>query len=199
MISQYANSPRFVKLVEGMRSQFNNAQTIEDWFNVVYNLKTAEGYGLDIWGIILNRSRYITYNDNGTEKTVYLKGAKTVDGIDYTEEQIENLYRSVLFLTLMSYITNATMNSLSLLLRDFFKERGICYIVEYNPMEIRIVFDFYLNGLESVIFPVVMPKPTGVGISFQQLPLSSFFGFFVEGLNPDEQPYAPFDNKPFYW
>ena len=201
MISQYANSPRFVSLVNGLTSIFSNAQTLEDWFNIVYNLKTAKGYGLDIWGSILNQGRlfYYTDPDSGTTETVYLKGTQTVDGVAYSDEEIEEIYRQVLFLKAMSNITNATLASLNQMLQFYYQGRGRAYVYEYDTMEIRYVFEFYINKLEKAIFTSsVMPKPTGVLTSFEYIPLGEYFGFFVSGYQPTNQPYAPFDQKPFY-
>lgn len=199
MIAQYANSPKFVKLVNGLKDQFNNSKTIEDWFNVVYNLKTAAGFGLDIWGVILNQSRLISYDDNGVTEVVLLRGAQTIDGVSYTAEQMEEYYRLVLFLKSMCYITNATVKSLNDMLQFYFGGNKV-YVLEYNPMEIRYVFEVFLTKLEKAIFTSdVMPKPTGVEVSFEFLPLGEFFGFHVSSLLPEEQPYAPIDNKPFYW
>ena len=97
MISQYANSPKFVALVNGLRELFNNAKLIKDWFNIVYNIKTAKGFGLDIWGKILNQGRNFTYTDEntGVQTDYYLKGELTVDGTYFSAEQVEEIYRKV--------------------------------------------------------------------------------------------------------
>ena len=63
MISQYANSPRYLELYNGLTDIFSNAKTLEDWYNVVFNIKTATGFGLDIWGEILNQSRLLHYTN----------------------------------------------------------------------------------------------------------------------------------------
>ena len=184
MISQYANSPKYVKLYTGLSDLFNNASTLEDWFNVVYNLNTATGFGLDIWGKILNQGRQFTYFENGSEVNVYLGGEQTIDGVTYSEEYMENTYRLVLFLKALTNITNCTIASMNSLLQFYFKNRGRVYVLEYNPMEIRYVFEFYVSKIEKAIFTTdVMPKPTGVGISFEFIPAGEYFGFFVNDNN----------------
>ena len=201
MISQYANSPKFVSLVNGLTDMFNNAQTLEDWFNVVFNIKTANGYGLDIWGSILNQGRLFFYTNpnDGTTESVYLKGAQTVDGVNYSSEQIEEIYRSVLFIKAMSNVTNATLASLNNMLQFYYSGRGRVYVIEYGVMEIRYVFEFYVNKLERAIFTSdIMPNPTGVLASFEYIPPHEYFGFFVNGMTAEDQPYAPIDQKPFY-
>lgn len=202
MISQYANSPKFVKLVEGLTGLFNNAKLIKDWYNIVFNLKTATGFGLDIWGKILNQSRNFTYTNqtSGVQTEYYLKGAMTIDGTNFSAEQIEETYRTILFMKALSYITNATDKSLNELLQFYFAEKGgKCYVIQYGTMKIRYVFEFPVNKLEKSIFMSdVMPKPTGVGTTFEYLPKNSYFGFYVHSLADNNQYWAPFDNKPFY-
>lgn len=201
MISQYANSPKFVALVNSLRAVFSNSGLIKDWFNVVYNIKTAKGFGLDIWGKILNQGRNFTYTNpkTGVKTDYYLQGELTIDGTNFTAEQIENTYRTVLLMKALSYITNATGKSLNDLLQFYFQDRGKMYVIKYDTMKIRYVFEFYVNKLEKSIFTSdVMPKPTGVGTQFEYLPRNQYFGFYVKSLPNNEQFYAPFDNKPFY-
>jgi len=198
MLSQYANSPKYLSLVNGLKSQFDNAQTIQDWYNVVYNIRTAKGYGLDWWGKILNQTRWISYIDDNNQKVdLYLQGALTVDGNTYTADQIENLYRTLLIFRAMSNIGNATIPSLTTLLNAAFEGRGSIYIDETSVMQIDVTFNFYVSKLEKYVFSTsVFPKPTGVGVNFYYVPDGEYFGFFVENASP--QPFAPFDNKPFY-
>lgn len=199
MLSQYANSPKYVSLYNGLTELFNNAKTIEDWFNVVYNLNTAEGFGLDIWGKILNQGRQFSYDDNGTTVNVYLGGEQTVGGITYSADYMENMYRTVLFLKALSNVTNCSLASLNNLLQFYYKNRGVVYVMEYPPMEIKYIFEFYVSDLEKAIFITgIMPRPTGVGVSFEFIPDGDFFGFYVNVGAGEEQPFAPFDNKPFY-
>lgn len=186
MISQYANSPKFVALVSGLRNMFGNAKTLVEWFNVVFNIKTATGFGLDIWGEILNQGRLFYYKNpiSGVTESVYLKGEQTVDGVYYSSEQIEELYRSVLFLKAMSNITNSTLASLNQMLQFYFADRGRVYVIEPDVMHIRYVFEFYVNKLEKAIFTSnIMPKPTGVKAYFDWIPQNEYFGFFVSNPN----------------
>lgn len=204
MISQYANSPKYVALYNGLCDMFSNAKTMEDWYNVVFNIKTATGYGLDWWGKILNQGRQVSYTENGTVVNVFLGGEQTIDGVTYSADYMENLYRTVLFLRAMSYITNCTVASLNNMLQFYFNtveasQNALVYVIEYGVMEIRYVFRMYLSKVQKAIFAEVLPKPTGVGISFEYLPRGSNFGFFVNGYTAQNQPYAPLDNKPFYW
>lgn len=198
MISQYANSPKYVALYNGLTEMFSNAKLLEDWFNIVYNLKTATGFGLDIWGSILDQGRQFSYIDNGTEKFVFLGGEQTIDGITYDAEYMESMYRTVLFLKALSNITNCTLAGLNNLLQFFYQGRGGVYVINYGVMRIHYTFEFYISAIEKAIFETVLPSPTGVGVSFEYITLHEYFGFYVDGLSATDQPYAPFDQKTFY-
>lgn len=201
-LSQYANSPKFETLRKELVDIFNQVSTIQSFYDYVFNLKTATGYGLDIWGGILDQDRYFTYYNYGTNQyeVVYLKGGQTVDGIIYSDEEIENMYRLILFLKAMSYISNASIAKLNEMLQFYFEGRGLAYVYEYGTMKIRYVFRFYLSNLEKAIFESdLMPNPTGVLVDFEYLPKGAYFGFFVNGKVATDQPYAPMDQKPFYW
>ena len=193
LIGQYANSPVMLKLANGLGTLFDESGFIANWYNVVFNLETATGYGLDVWGLILNRSREFVYQ--GTK--YYLQGAQTIGSVTFTAEQMENLYRKILQLTAMRYIGNASLASLNSLIQFVFKEDGECYCLEYEAaMHIRYVFRFYLNDVQKAVIETIDPHPSGVTTSYEYLPVGTYFGFIVR--HQEEQPYLPFDNGPFY-
>ncbi|MBO7732877.1 MAG: DUF2612 domain-containing protein [Methanobrevibacter sp.] len=194
LIGQYANSPVMLKLANGLGTLFDDSPFIKNWYDVIFNLETANGYGLDVWGAILNRSREFIYNGN----RYYLQGAQTIGGVDFTAEQMENLYRKVLQLTAMRYIGNASIASLNTLIQFIFKDDGECYCLEYGTMYIRYVFRFYLNDVQKAIIETIDPHPSGVESSYEYLPTQTYFGFIVRGVGGTDQPYLPFDNGPFY-
>lgn len=195
LIGQYANSPVIVKLVNGITTLFNDNIFIGSWYDAIFNMKTATGYGLDVWGKILNRGRDFVYN--GTE--YYLEGEQTIGGNHFTAEEMESLYRLVLQITAMRYIGNASLNAINNILQTIFKDYGIAYVYEYGTMKIRYVFQFYVNDVLKAIVETLNMHPAGVLTSFEYLPLGEFMGFYNDDIvDPDDQPYTPFDNKPFY-
>ena len=201
LISQYANSEKILRLANGIRSMFSNAKLISDWYKIVYNIKTAKGFGLDIWGKILNQGRNFVYTNpnTGVQTNYYLKGALTVDGTYISADEVEETYRKVLFMKAISLITNATEKSLNELLQFYFDGRRV-YVIQYDTMKIRYVFEVVVNKLEKSIFQSdLLPKPTGVGATFQYMPKNNYFGFYVHSRPQNDQYWAPFDNKPFYW
>ena len=74
-----------------------------------------------------------------------------------------------------------------------------CFAYEYDTMKMRVVVRFPTTKIERAIFLNLLPKPTGVLMGLEFLQPHEYFGFNVNGLPADEQPYAPADQKPFYW
>ncbi len=57
VISQYANSPRLVQLIADFAADVDPTTTLQSFYDLVMNLDTAEGYGLDVWGRIVGINR----------------------------------------------------------------------------------------------------------------------------------------------
>ena len=63
IISQYANSPTIVRLVHNIDEYIDPRVNIDDFYNFVWNVDTAQGFGLDIWGRIVNIGRDLRLPD----------------------------------------------------------------------------------------------------------------------------------------
>jgi hypothetical protein len=63
VISQYANSPTLRQLVLNMNEHIDPSTNFADFYEYVWNVDTAKGFGLDVWGKIVNVSRYLTIED----------------------------------------------------------------------------------------------------------------------------------------
>src|ERR1043166_4995609 len=59
VISQYANSPRMMQLLADFYDYIDPVYLDDQFFDLVWNVDTAIGYGLDIWGRIVGVSRVI--------------------------------------------------------------------------------------------------------------------------------------------
>lgn len=97
VISQYANSPRICGLVQRWNACLDPSANITAFYDDVWNIETAIGYGLDVWGRIL-----------GTGRTV---GNITLD---------DATYRNVLLAKAMANISNSSIFSINLILLQLF-------------------------------------------------------------------------------
>lgn len=75
--SQYANSPTLRQLIDSMNEYFDPSTNFEAFYNFVWNVDTAKGFGLDIWGRIVNVSRDLLIPN--TPELFGFDGAQAVD------------------------------------------------------------------------------------------------------------------------
>ena len=59
VISQYANSTILTGLIERFADAADQTANIESFFDLIMNLDTAQGYGLDVWGRIVGVERVL--------------------------------------------------------------------------------------------------------------------------------------------
>jgi len=59
VISQYANSDTLVALIQSFAGAVDQTQNFDAFYDNVWNLDTAVGYGLDVWGRIVGVNRVL--------------------------------------------------------------------------------------------------------------------------------------------
>lgn len=98
IISQYATSPTIVALVRYMDGYIDPRANIDDFFDRVFNIETAVGFGLDIWGRIVGVSRELKIP---TEDSYFGFREAAPDGIldglslDFTSQSYSYIYISI--------------------------------------------------------------------------------------------------------
>jgi hypothetical protein len=69
VISQYANSSKLTALITRFNAALDQTQNMESLYDLVWNIATAAGWGLDVWGRIVDVPR-----------TLHLPGSATYLG-----------------------------------------------------------------------------------------------------------------------
>lgn len=190
LLSQYANSPTIVSLIESFNDAIDPSIDLDNFYNYVWNVDTAQGFGLDIWGKIVNVSRkleltneeaYLGFNEALYDPAVYSDPRPFDSGIFYTGVQSgtyvytlsDTTYRRLIMVKAMANITDCTAPNLNRLLSYLFEGRGRCYVQDLGDMQMRYVFEFPLSIIEYSIMvnTNVVPRPAGV-VTFIQRPPS---------------------------
>lgn len=193
IISQYANSPILCDLINRMNIVIDPTQNISEFYKIFWNVKSAEGFGLDFWGKVvgIERQIYLTAEDefigfsNGF--TPFNQGSWASDGVTDKKYTLDDeTYRKVILLKAFRNIIYATFPNINQLLRIMFQERGRAYIVKNNTMSARYVFEFTLLPIERAIIRQtnILPTPSGVLIEFYEPEIDKTFGFTETGLAP---------------
>ena len=59
ILSQYANSPQLLGIIETFAIAMDQTENYDNFYTDIWNIDTATGYGLDVWGRIVGVGRVI--------------------------------------------------------------------------------------------------------------------------------------------
>lgn len=209
IISQYANSPTLVQLIQNMNEYIDTRASLEAFFNVVWNVDTAEGFGLDIWGRIVGVSRLLQIP--GNDPIVGFDNAdvpKDWFPMTYGRFARENEvttsytlpddgYRVLILTKALANIITTTAPALNQLLRNLFPGRGRCYVRDLGGMAMQFVFNFSLSNVEYAILTQSGALPHPAGVLYSVLVISQgLFGFQGQGSSVRPFNYGVFNSRP---
>jgi hypothetical protein len=188
VISQYANSPVLLQLVENMARYFATDQNLDNFYRYIWNVDTATAYGLDVWGRIVDVSRqvsipidepYFGFKDTGNTP---FNDAPFYNGNQATTKYLiedDNVFRRLIIFKAMLNISNLSVPSINRMLWYFFAGRGRCYVADTRHMTIEYVFHFPLQPFEVAILTnsECTPRPAGVLATVRQILDNNYIGF----------------------
>lgn len=190
---QYAASPR-IKQIISYHTEYFSATWVDDFYNVVWNIDTAQGFGLDIWGriVAIEDGRYlsVTVGDyvgfstpTETQSWQPLGFGTLYPGAPETDvfELADPAFRTLILTKALANISDLTMSGLNGVLKNLFPGRGRCWVNDIQSMAIRYVFEFPLEPWErSVLSKDTLPRPGGVLATILTAP-SDLFGLNEAG------------------
>ncbi len=181
VISQYANSPTILQLIDSMNQYIDQTTNFANFYNFLWNVDTAVGFGLDVWGVIVNVSRllqipttarYVGFqNTSGPawdEEPFSAKGS-FFTGHNATQSYLldDDSYRRLILTKALANIVNTTAPALNQLLQKLFPGRGNPFVANDGGMHITYTFDFALTPVELAILQQsgAVPSPVGVTVA----------------------------------
>lgn len=204
IISQYGTTATITQLVHNMNDYIDPATDFDNFYDYVWNVDTAQGFGLDIWGRIVDISRtlqipadlnYFGFNE-ATPGAYPFNEYPFYNGPPASEAYIlsDDAYRQLILVKALANISSTNAPSINQLLQNLFANRGRCYVNDLGNMQIRYTFEFALTPSEFAIVTQsgAFPRPAGVLASYFNSPLP-LFGFSEAG-----ESAAPFDEGVFY-
>lgn len=175
IISQYAQSPALLGLIEGFNQAVDPVANVNDFQRLVWNVATAEGYGLDVWGRIVgvgrvlkiqSRGRHFGFNEAGNINITGFNVAPFYDGSALTQNHLltDDGFRSLIYAKALANICDGSVAAINQVLLTMFPGRGGCYVQDNLNMTMTYTFRFRLNSVESAIVSQsgVLPRPAGV-------------------------------------
>ena len=206
VLSQYAASPRILALLVKQAALLDPGKDLMLYYDGIFNPRTAQGVGLDIWGRIVGIGRMLWMQNTEFFGFAY----QLMQNFDQAPFWIESLaqgqfrltdeaYRFLIFYKAAANIGESTMQAVNALLNSLFEtDHGPAnsYVLEVGVMEIRAVFNFYLTGYEQALLEQygLLDRPAGVGFSWYQHDPAEMFGFAGQELqNFDNGIFTPFE------
>jgi hypothetical protein len=199
VISQYANAPTLLQLIENANSYIDPKANFDAFVGMVWDLRSAEGIGLDIWGRIVGVDRTLKIPGNepyfgyqtGDSSWQPFGQAPFVSGTPATQNYVlsDDAFRTLIFVKAAANIAATTSPAINALLRRLFAGRGRVYVNDLGNMQMRYTFEFYLQPYEMALLTQsgALPRPAAVSIYLLQAPNGEMFGFAEAG---DTEPFG---------
>lgn len=203
IISQYGNSATITQLIQFMNQYIDPRADFEQFYNYVWNVETAQGFGLDIWGKIVGVGRelnipstnpYFGFNE-GLDYFPFNEGT-FYNGENQTQVYTlaDDAYRQLILVKALANISATTAPAINQLLQNLFPGRGRSYVNDLGNMQMRYTFEFPLEPFEYAIVTQsgALLRPAGVLTYIAVFPFPNIFGFSEAGSTS-----APFDEGVF--
>lgn len=157
------------------------------WIRDVFDLRTANEFGLSVWAIILGLPLNIQTGASGAGKPAFGLGPKrrnfgrgnftsaTSKSIVLTKEQA----RLVLRLRYFQLVARCTVTDLNRFLKYLFGAQGDVHVLDANDMSfVTYIFNFSPDTRFEFLLQNfdVLPRPAGVGVKYLVI-ASDDFGF----------------------
>jgi len=181
--AQFANSPRLLALIETFNDAIDPSAVIDEWVQQVWDIDTAEGWGLDVWGRIVGVGRVLEVPPDTSDLTYFgfsqavgggridTYGAAPFYGGDPPAQAYalsDDAYRTLILVKALSNITDRSAATLNKSLMLLFPGRGNAYVEDNLDMTMYYRFTFPLTPVEQAILTQsgAVPRPAGVLIDF---------------------------------
>jgi Protein of unknown function (DUF2612) len=181
VLAQYANSPIITSMITSFNAALDQTSNFESLYDLVWNVATAQGYGLDVWGRIVGVTRVLKFS--GTSPSFGFNEANSWTGFGQggffsggsgTSNFVlsDSDFRTLILAKASGNICDGAIPSINAILLALFPNRGKCYVADGLNMSLTYTFKFVLNPVELAIVqtPGVLPNPAGVIINVSSLP-----------------------------
>lgn len=175
IISQYGNSAAICALIQGMNENIDPTCDIDNFYNTIFNVNTANLFGLSIWSRIVGIPQSLI-----AQLGTYLDDAST--------------FRSLVMLKALSNISYASSPSINQLLQNWLGAGARAYVTDLGNMQMTYVFEFVLSTEQLLILQQssIFLRPAGVGARIMN---TTFPVFGFKGMGTKYA--APFGQAPF--
>lgn len=182
IISQYANSPIIDDWITSFNAAMDQTANIDNFYDLMWNVLTAQGYGLDVWGRIVGVTRVVQVPNSttgaffGFEEAAgswtgfgpQIGGGPFFGGstITTTVSLSDTDFRRLVLAKAAGNISNGSIPSVNAILLALFPNRGDCFVQDNLNMSVTYIFKFTLTPTELAIVTQSGVLPTAAGVSY---------------------------------
>lgn len=196
---EYDKAPNIKALLEAKQAWYdvNQKGFWEDFYTDIFDLRTANQFGLQVWSIILGQPIFINSRRNtkptwgfGQYYKNFTRGNFSTTSGFSSPLPIETA-RVVLRLRYYQLTGSGTVPEINRILNDVFASYGKAYLIDNHDMSQTYIFQFALPSDLQYVFNNfdVLPRPAGVSSSYNVI-LGKSWGF-------DSNIHENFDNGNF--
>jgi len=181
VLSQYANSPVLLALIENFADYVDPTVNFDAFYALVFDVNTAAGYGLDVWGRIVGVSRILQL----PAPSAYFGFSESTDGHSFNEAIFygggtltnnfalsDDAYRRLILAKALANICDGSIPAINQILINLFAGAyGNCYATDGGNMTMTYTFGAALSPVDFAIVSQsgVLPRPVGVSATIVQL------------------------------
>jgi len=185
---EYNDASAIQSLLNSKQAWYTNNQTIfwDNWFIDVFNLASANSFGLCVWSIILNLPLFLNPTPDPVGKPIWGFGIynKNFEHGNFTSSQGDIITltdaqrRIVLQLYYFKLTSRCAIPEINAFLNYAFQEHGSAYVLDNLKMEIEVVFRFNIDANLLLVIQEydLIPRAAGVGIRYT-VDLGTVWGF----------------------
>lgn len=179
LLWQHNEASNLTALLEQKQAWWNEnyTQFWNDWITDVFDLRTANEFGLQVWSRILNVPLQITLPPSAPGKKTFGFG---VHNQNFTHGNFSTLggstaglttdqKRTVLQMRYFKLISRPTVVEINRMLNMVFKDYGKAWVLDANDMSFVVyTFDFVPGSQLALILQSydILPRPAGVGVKY---------------------------------
>jgi hypothetical protein len=181
IISQYADSPSLTQIITNINTCIDPQANINAFYSNVWDVDTAIGYGLDVWGRIVGVSRVLQVasgtffgfsnandlSEVGWSQTgIWYSGAGATGNFALTDQA----FRTLIYAKALYNIWDGSIPGINNILMTLFASSGDAWVVDSGGMKLIYSFSFQLSPIQqSIMGSGVIPIPSGVSFSIREL------------------------------
>lgn len=182
IITQYASSPVMTGVLSDWNTDLDPSVNLRLFYDGIWNINTAAGYGLDVWGRIVGVSR----NLKASLGDQYLGFAEAFGsqpfgwGVFYSGQTpnatpltlTDAVFRQLILLKALANVSNGSAYYLNGVLDALYGSRGRCYAVDLGNMTFALVFHFSLTPADYSVLTQsgLLLRPAGVAYTIIEVP-----------------------------